>query len=154
MQEVYDALTQPEETKLPLCGIGIAFNSLNAPIIQEFNKIGPDYRRVPQGLSFKSKCIHPGCAAYNQTIFVGKGLGHFNIGRESVTLKCPQCGNKAERSTNCGFYLAKWKFTGISEEGEEVQKEGKTETEDYYTWEDGDDTKWVFLEVQVDAYQP
>lgn len=135
-------------------GFGVGFNSLNTPVIQKFAATAPDYRNVRQGLSFKSKCIHQGCPAYNQIIIVNKGLGHFNIALVSRTLVCPKCSNKAEKSSNCGFYLAKWKFTGVTQEDKFVENKGKTETPDYYTWEDGDNITWVSLEVQVDAYQP
>jgi len=134
--------------------IGFVFNSLATQVVQKMGKVGPQYQTVTQGISFRSKCVHQDCAAYNDTIYVNIGLGHFNIGRVSRTLKCPQCGNKAENSSNCGLYLAKWKFTGITEEGKEVENGGQTETQDYYTWEEGEDTKWASLEVQVDAYQP
>ena len=132
--------------------IGFEFNSLNTPVVKKFDQTAPDYRTVAQGLSFQSTCINSRCEAYNNTIYVNKGLGHINIG--AVILKCPKCQQKAKSSTNCGFYLAKWKFTGVTQKEEEVEKEGKTDTRDYYTWKDGENTNWRSLEVQVDAYQP
>jgi len=134
--------------------IGIDFNSLSTPVIHEFSETGPDYCRVSPGLSFKSKCTHPGCAAYNHVVYISKHFGFFNIAVESVTLKCPKCKNKAKRSTNCGFYLAKWKFNGLTQEGERVEIPGKTTTRKYHTWKKGDDTNWAQLEVQVDQYEP
>lgn len=134
--------------------IGFGFNSLNTPVVKKFDQTAPDYRTVAQGLSFISKCIHPGCAAYNDSIRVNKGLGHFDIGSVSAELICPQCNRNAKISANCGFYLAKWKFTGTTQEGRKVVKEGKTDTRDYYTWKEGEDTNWRSLSVQVDAYQP
>jgi len=148
---------RPEGTLKPEVGspnIGCEVNSLATPVVKKFTETAPTYRTIPRGLSFKSKCMHPDCAAYNHTVYVKKGLGHFNIGVESETLKCPQCGNKVGRSTNCGFYLAQWKFTGVTKKGNEIVVEGKTETRDYYTWADEEDTTWVSLEVQVDAYRP
>jgi len=135
-------------------GIGFAFNSFNTPVIKKFAATAPLYRIVDVGLSFRSKCYNPCCAAYDEVIYVNKGLGHFNIGRMCVTLKCPLCKTKAEPAVNCGFYLAKWSFSGTTEKGDELDIKGQTDTEFYYTWEDGDDTKWTSLEVQVDAYQP
>jgi len=135
--------------------LSLEFNSLNTQVVVKFGPAGGcTYRTVTPGISFQSTCINSICAAYNNAIYVNIGLGHFNIGRESANLKCPQCQKKAKRSTNCGFYLAKWTFTGTPEEGDEVKIEGKTETEDYYTWKDGENTKWVSLEVDVDPYQP
>lgn len=140
---------------VPGGGIEFDFNSLNTPICQPFAKSAPNYRTVGQGLSFGSKCIHQGCVAYNEVIYVTKGLGTFDIGRESMLLKCPECNNLAAVSTNCGFYLAKWKFSGVIKSTRElIEKEGKTKSQDYYTWQNGEDTTWACLEVQVEAYQP
>jgi ubiquitin len=134
---------------------GFDFNSLNNPVVLKFGHGGPDYRAVSQGLSFLSECIYPDCIAYNDGIYVNKGLGEFNIAIESATLVCPECGRLAELSTNCGFYLAQWQFTGITEEGETVVLQpGRTKTRDYYTWEEGEETHWKSLMVQVDAYSP
>lgn len=79
-------------------GIGFGFNSLITQVIRAFSKDAPDYRRVSQGLSFKSKCIHRSCVAYNKIIYVTKGLGNFDIAEETVNLVCPKCGETAEKS--------------------------------------------------------
>jgi ubiquitin len=134
--------------------IGFDFNSLTTPVIVALGHEGPDYRNVAPGLNFLSKCIHPGCVAYNNAIYVKKGLGRFDIAEVASTLVCPKCRNEAEISTNCGFYLAQWQFTGITREGEKVNSSGRTDTHNYYTWEEGNNTNWRFLKVQVDAYTP
>lgn len=135
-------------------GVEIEFNDLTTPVVEKLVSTAPDYRTVRQGLSFRTKCDHSGCVAYNQWIFVNHGIGEKNIGRLSVSLVCPKCGKKAKKATNCGFYLAKWKFTGMTEDGNEVTKSGRTDTQDYYTWEEGSNTTYVELIVQVDAYTP
>jgi hypothetical protein len=73
---------------------------------------------------------------------------------EASSLYCPKCGQLSEESTICGFYLAKWTFTGIPKGGRKKIVKGKTTTRDYFTWEDGDDEEWSALEVQVDPYTP
>jgi hypothetical protein len=135
-------------------GIGFGFNRLSTPVILAVGQDGPDYQSISQGLSFKSKCIHPGCVAYNNTIYVTKGLGEIDIGVASATLVCPKCGYKADMSANCGFFLAQWRFTGITQEGETVHISGRTNTHEFYTWTEGDNTNWRSLKVQVDAYTP
>lgn len=136
-------------------GVGFGFNRLNATVILAIGQDGPDYRSISQGLSFQSECINPGCVAYIDTIYVPKGLGEIDIGVSSATLVCPNCGHKAEISSNCGFYLAQWRFTGITQEGETANiPPGRTDARDYYTWEGGDNTVWRSLKVQVDAYTP
>jgi serine/threonine protein kinase len=115
----------------------------------------PAYRSISPGLSFKSKCIHRGCAAYNDTIYITKGLGDFDIAVESANLICPKCGNAAEISTNCGFYLAQWRFQGITQEGEVIDSPpGRTDTQEYYTLEEGNNTNWRSLKVEVSPYTP
>jgi ubiquitin len=136
-------------------GLGFEFNDFRTSVVEKFAKSAPDYRTVSQGLSFKSMCLYSECVAYNQMIIINKGLGKFDIGVSSVTLVCPKCGKKAERATNCGFYLAKWNFKGITQEGEEVNIPGRTDTRDYYTWEEGGKkAKYMKLKVQVDSYTP
>lgn len=135
-------------------GIAFGFNSLSKPVILAVGD-GPSYRTISQGLNFESKCIHPGCVAFNEGICVIKGLGKIDIAEESANLKCPACGNDAKISTKCGFYLSKWKFTGITSDGKKPDiPAGQTTTREYYTWEDGDDITWRSLKVQVDAYEP
>lgn len=137
-------------------GMNISFDcsSLTAPVTLALGHEGPDYRNVAQGLNFLSKCIHIGCVAYNNAIYVIKGLGRFNIAEEADNLVCPKCRNGAEISINCGFYLAQWQFTGMTIEGRTVDSSGRTNTRDYYTWAEENDTVWRFLKVQVDAYEP
>lgn len=134
-------------------GIGFGFNNLTTQVTQAFRKDAPDYQCVSPGLSFKTKCIHQGCEAYNHDIYVTVGYGRFDIAEKSVSLECPKCRYDAEISTNCGFYLAQWKFTGISRSGKKITiPYGKTETREYYTWKEGDNVEWRSLKVIVDPY--
>ena len=114
----------------------------------------PAHRKFSQGLIFKSKCINRSCPIYGEVIYINKGLGNFDIGVLSVTLTCPQCKSKAGVAASCGFYLAMWESTGINPQGEEIVRQGRTMTREYYTWEDAEQTEWVQLRVQVDAYTP
>jgi aspartate carbamoyltransferase regulatory subunit len=129
-------------------------NRFENPVVQEFSVRSPDYRRVRQGLNFTSKCINQRCVAYQNTIIVQKGFGHFNVVMEGLSLECPKCGQPAEASTNCGFYLAQWTCTGIPKGGRRCRAEGRTTTREYFTWEEGNNIQWSALEVQVDPYTP
>jgi hypothetical protein len=71
---------------------------------------------------------------------------------ESLSLECPKCGQLAEASTDCGFYSARWTFTGITTKGRKVVTTGKTAYREYFAWEDEDNTDWKALEVHVDPY--
>jgi hypothetical protein len=72
-------------------GFGFIFNDLITAVKQMLSPDGPDYRCVSQGISFRSKCIHPGCVAFNDVIYVTKGLGKFDIAEDAASLKCPKC---------------------------------------------------------------
>lgn len=131
-------------------GVEICFNKLSASVISKLVKEGPAYRQVEPGFSFQSKCKTDGCVAKDSPIIVNLKFGHIVINKEAVILKCPICEKKAQRATNCGFYQAQWTFTGLTLDGEEKVTQGKTLTDDYYTWKEGDNAKWAYLEVQVD----
>ena len=110
--------------------IGLGFNSLDTPVVQRLDETAPVYRMLSQGLSFLSKCINPSCTGNNDAIYVNRGLGHFSMGKESMALKCSQRGIRVMPAANSGFY---WKFTGITQKGDDVEK-GQASTQDYYTW--------------------
>lgn len=135
--------------------IDLRDESMLIPDVQAFGQGLPDYCTVDQGLNFCSRCINPGCIAYNNTIYVAKGLGKFNIAEVSASLNCPKCKNKAAPPTNFGFHLAQWVFADFTRGGKTVKiPSGRTSTREYYTWKEGDRTIWRFLKMQVDAYSP
>lgn len=134
--------------------IGLRFSRLNTPAVKGFSREAPIYRTVTRGLNFRSKCENRRCEAYDQVIIVNKGLGRFNVTVEAGTLACPICGNQAKKANNCGFYLAQWRFIGITIGGNRLEIEGRTETRNYHTWKEGEERNWEVLEVEVDPYTP
>lgn len=72
--------------------------------------------------------------------------------KEAGKLTRPQCKTKAKPSMNCGFYHAKYTFTGTTREGEEKTISGSASGEKFYTFrEEEDDTiNWTYLEVVVE----
>jgi hypothetical protein len=91
--------------------IGFQFNTLNKEVIKSLvpARAGEEHRIVTPGLSFRSKCLNQNCRVHNQVVYVNKGYSEgpekFNIGLLSYRLTCPICDKKAERATNCGFFL-------------------------------------------------
>ena len=115
----------------------------------------PTYRTISPGLSFKSKCKSRGCVAYKDVICVNKGFGQFDIAQESASLACPECEYEAEMPTDCGFYLAQWQFSGITQGGKKPYiPPGRTNAREYFIWKDEDDTVWRSLKVKVEPYSP
>lgn len=134
--------------------IGSSFNSLQSPKIEPFTNSAPDYRTAEPGISFTSKCKNSTCVAYNHAILVNRGFGDFNVGVESVKLACPMCGMQAAASQNCGFYRAKYEFTGLTAENETKIYRNTCKTDEYYTFEEGENIHWVQLLVKVEKYPP
>lgn len=132
--------------------LGFSFIGIEHPIVKPFAQNPPLFRRVSPGLNIISKCSYEGCRACGEVIVANWGFGHFNIGPQRVTVKCPLCGKKANIAQNCGFYMAQWDFTGISSEGTEYQISGNTTTNGFYTWEEERFTEWMMFEVHVEAY--
>lgn len=135
-------------------GLGYGLFRSIAKAIESFRKDPPDYRSIFQGLNMKSKCVHPGCAAYKKTIYVSKGFGYFDIVEEAVNLVCPKCGEMAAESTKCGLYLAQWRFVGIIQEGKEIHGSGRTDDWELDTWEEENGIEWRSLQLCVDDYRP
>lgn len=142
---------------LKLRGGGFAstfeFNSLSNPITQTISSGGPSWRNITGGISFRSICINSGCAAYNDGIYITKGFGKFNVAREVVTLRCPQCKKPAKAAINCGFYKAKYTFTGRTTAGADKEVSGIARGSEYKTFHEGnpeDSAVWLFLDVEVE----
>lgn len=132
--------------------IGFCFNSLNSLSLLQLTKLSPSdtsFLIVKPGISFFSKCKSATCIAFNQPILVPKGFGVFDIARVSSQLTCPVCEKRAEMATNCGFYQAKWVFKGQLVSEVSAEREGRTETNHFYTYEGEEEAQWRYLEVTV-----
>lgn len=131
------------------------FNSLSNPITQTISSstTGHTWRIVTGGISFSSICINSGCAAYRDVIYVTKGFAKFNVAREIELLRCPQCNQPAMNAMNCGFYQAKYTFTGRTAAGEDREVSDIARGSEYKTFHEGnpgDSGKWRFLDVEVE----
>jgi hypothetical protein len=127
---------------------------LQNPETVPFAKSAPEYQTVAPGISFISKCKTSICVAYGQVIYVNRGFGNFNVGVESVKLVCPMCGKQAEAALNCGFYQAKYEFTGLTPENVTITSKNTCTSNEYYTYKKGDNVHWIQLLVKVEKYPP
>jgi hypothetical protein len=123
------------------------FNSLKNVRKVDFATSGPSWRYVIPGLNMYGTCNTSVCKAYNDAIWIQKGMGTFNIAKEVKTSKCSLCNKKAKNVTNLGFYGCKYTIEGEKEGGEEVKKEEIAERERFTTFVNGDNIKWEYLEV-------
>jgi len=131
--------------------IGFTFNKLDAMQKIPFSHGGgPKWCTVHPGISFSSKCKTKSCDAFQQSIYVNKGFGSFNIAEISCDLVCPICQLPSEVPTRCGFHNAKWKFEGRLLSGEKKLIEGETTSNDYHTFKEGDNVEWRCLQVTVE----
>jgi len=137
--------------------IGFCFNSLDSLSITRLTRVPAtciSFMVLQPGLSFISKCKNTDCKAYRQSITVNKGFGLFDLARTSGHLTCPICENAAETATNCGFYKANWVFDGQLADETDIRREGKAETDHYYTYKEGDNLQWRYLQVTVSSLVP
>lgn len=103
--------------------VGIQFNDLKTKQEVEFAKSAPDFRRIKTGLNLRGICITKECKAENQTIWIQKGIGTFNICEEIYESKCPQCNKTAGKIDNLGFYNCLYSVKGLQTEPELIRVE-------------------------------
>ena len=128
----------------------VTFNSLANEEILDLTPDGPEWSFVSEGVNFRSRCLNAACPASGQVVYVRKGFGKFNIAKVFATLQCPKCGCRSENSANCGFYHAKYTFTGITQTGETRNPSGRADDERYHTFKEGDNKNWAYLKVNVE----
>lgn len=139
------------KSKFPNLEVGLGGQLLHEERDGIFSPTAPDYRRVYDGLSFRSHCIHEGCVAYEDVIIVNMRLGNFDMSEAAASLKCPACGNQAGPPFSYGFLSAQWKFSDIIDGEMEVNiPSGRTHK--YIFWM-ANEINWRFRKVQVDAYR-
>mmetsp|Transcript_34375 Transcript_34375/g.60248 ORF Transcript_34375/g.60248 Transcript_34375/m.60248 type:complete len:264 (+) Transcript_34375:150-941(+) len=133
--------------------MGFDFNDMTKLVKHEFSKSGgaPRWRKIYHGVTWRSTCLNPLCAAYEETVNCKGGFGHLNVGREVNRVKCPECKQGASRATNVMFYKCRWSYEG-KPVGSEAERNGRgvADTHNFYTFEDGAEIKWEWLELTVD----
>lgn len=137
--------------------IGIGFNKLEKrkeiiPVTE-----GPNFRRIRQGLNFEGKCQNKVCEAFNNYVFIPKGLGEFRIAEDRYNSKCPSCDTPipVKSLLNLGFWNCHFIVKGrqIDPEDKEVNEPGESGKNTYTTFQQGDDCTWAFLDITVTAPQ-
>lgn len=126
------------------------FNSFNHRVVLEFGKNLPKWRVVGPGISFISKCNDSSCAAYGDTVYVTKGMGDFDVARLSARIDCPECGHRARRSDNLGYYDCSVTFDGQTSDGKPIAFYDEADDGRFHTFKQGDNTQLDFLNVVVE----
>jgi hypothetical protein len=126
---------------------GFGFNSLKNTRVENFSSQAPNWRIVIPGLNLYGKCDTPTCKAYKNVIWTQKGMGTFNIGKETKTSKCPMCNAKAVNITNLGFTDCQYTIEGEQETGLKVVEEKTAGGGHLTTFVNGDDVHWSYLDV-------
>ena len=80
-----------------------------------FDSTGPDWRSVSQGLNIEGRCQNHSCKAYNQDVWIPKGIledtgGRCTFNTEVKNLKCPICSQKIDSNTVCGLGIFECKI--------------------------------------------
>lgn len=77
---------------------------MNKAQFRGFDESAPEYRRVRAGLNLSGKCKNEKCEAFNKEVWIIKGMGEFDIEKESQTSLCPACKIIVPDADNAGFY--------------------------------------------------
>eukprot|EP00359_Climacostomum_virens_P005668 CAMPEP_0204915682 /NCGR_PEP_ID=MMETSP1397-20131031/13655_1 /ASSEMBLY_ACC=CAM_ASM_000891 /TAXON_ID=49980 /ORGANISM="Climacostomum Climacostomum virens, Strain Stock W-24" /LENGTH=110 /DNA_ID=CAMNT_0052087853 /DNA_START=245 /DNA_END=577 /DNA_ORIENTATION=+ len=102
------------------------------------------------GLSWIVKCLNRKCEAYQEYVCSNSGFGKFNVAMKRRELNCPICNQTTSPGKNFGFYNCNWGFRGWPRDSEyERTGFGIANTHHYYTFNDGDDMEWEWLEVET-----
>jgi hypothetical protein len=91
-----------------------SFNSLTHKKKIQFSNDpnAPNYRRICPGLNLEAICSNKSCLAYDKKVWIQKGFGMFNMGKEINICICPLCKFKTLPATNIGYYLTYIKIDG------------------------------------------
>lgn len=95
--------------------IPLPFSDLEKEIQLDFAPSAPQWRIISPGLNLKGICKNSDCPAYNDTVYIVKGIGTFNLNRECRTANCPSCKSLAEDVKNLGFYHCFFSIEGEME---------------------------------------
>ncbi|MBA3238297.1 MAG: hypothetical protein H0T62_08140 [Parachlamydiaceae bacterium] len=119
-------------------GFGIEFNALTDTKKLEIIKVGPKYWTVAAGLNFRGTCSTQGCDAFNNVIWIQKGMGTFNVCEEVYMVVCPICKKTADKVDNLGFFNCIYSITGfqVKPDKKKVEKNDLVaEDKDFTTFE-------------------
>lgn len=116
-------------------------------IEEEQGRKGAEYRRMYPGVSLVTTCNTPICPAYTATLYISKGFGVFRL--RSLQPLCPKCHKAAISTGQFLFYKAKWRFTGVSDEGVRLTGEGNTEGMEHRVVDSAHFKDWKAVKLMV-----
>ena len=110
-----------------------------------FENEGPSWCTVTPGLNLSGICANEECTAFDQTVWIKKGIGVFDMDVESCISKCPSCGEIADEINNAGFYACFFSIEGQKENGDPVNRLKRAPDDEFLTFEatpDPSSEKW------------
>ena len=142
-------LEEDSQESINKCSFG--FNDLSQQTKINFLPGAPDYHRIDCGLNLLGRCKNAKCEPVNKYVWIQKGIGGFNIGKEINNSACPACGEIAEEVNNLGFWNCKFEIEGYRNSEKMVFKQSSTAPRDRFTtFEEGKSlTNWCYLEVKT-----
>lgn len=81
---------------------------------------GPSWYTISPGLNIQGTCKNADCEAFNDTVWIQKGMGAFSMDLESCVSQCPACHQIAKDINNAGFYQCLFSIKGTKEGKGEV----------------------------------
>lgn len=115
-----------------------------------------NWRIVKPGLNLKGNCENRSCKAYNQTVWIPKEFGTFNMNKICVESECPACKEIARRVESCAIYGCIYSFEGRRKPKDPetnavkiCQKDKEAPDREAILFEDGEQAlaDWYFLEI-------
>lgn len=112
---------------------------------------GPTWCTITAGLNVRGTCINKSCKAFNNTVWIQKGMGVFDMDKESSLSTCPCCSQIASDINNAGFYRCLFSIQGTKEGGNFINRTDIRAPDDaFLTFEeatDGPSEQWESLKI-------
>lgn len=95
-------------------GLNFNFNYLKNLSQVNFNANAPTHRECSDGLNMFVYCQNSQCVLYNEMYVRNLGYGCFDIIRETLRTKCPQCRSSSfSELRNIGMINSTWIYNGV-----------------------------------------
>lgn len=82
----------------------------------------PFWSYAAPGLTLLGTCDNPDCQAFNERICIQKGMGAFDMDRETTMSQCPACSQIANNVNTPFFYACLFSIVGKKEDGSDVER--------------------------------
>lgn len=125
-----------------------------------FAETGPKWVRVYDGLNLQTECTTKACDAFHKIIYIQKGMGTFDMAKESCRAACPQCSKTTTAGIkNFGFVNCMYSIFGTTDNGTVFERKNEIAPKTaYLTFEEIVDgqtkmAKWKYLEIITEPFK-